>query len=450
MTASPSSHPLPTTEELRPLLQRTIEDALRAGATSAEAHLSASRGLSVSVRKGEVESVQFQRDRELVVTAYIGQRTGTATTTDLTEGAVREAVAAACAIARAAGEDPCAGLADAALMAREFPDLDLLHPWMLSADEAAELARECEAAAFAADRRVTQSEGAAVDTRQSVQVYGNTHGFFGGREATEHAVSCAAIAVEGDAMQVGHWYSAAHCADDLESMAAVGTRAGRRAAARLGARPLSTRSAPVLMPAEVARGLFGHFIGAISGGALYRRASFLLDRLGTPVFADCVNARQMPFIPRGAASTAFDNEGVATAERQLIDHGVLGGYLLSSYSARKLGMQSTGNSGGVFNLVVQPTFAGGLDALTREMGEGLIVTDLMGQGANLMTGDYSRGAAGFWVENGTIAYPVQEITIAGTLPDMFRGIRAIGDDVDIRGGVRCGSVLLDRMTIAGT
>jgi PmbA protein len=341
------------------------------------------------------------------------------------------------------------GLADAALMATEFPDLDLSHPWDLSAEHAIELARETEAAAFAVDPRVKQSEGAGVDTRHSLHLYANTHGFFGARESTDHSLACAAIAVQDEAMQLGHWYTSARRRTDLEAGPAVGRRAGERAAARLGARGLATCTAPVLFPAEVARGLFGHFIGAISGGALYRRASFLLDKLGEPVFADKVTARQRPFIPRAAGSTAYDQEGVATRERTLINAGRLGGWLLGSYSARKLGLATTGNAGGVFNLVVEPTFAGGLDALAREMGRGLIVTDLMGQGVNLVTGDYSRGAAGFWVENGAIAFPVEEVTIAGNLAAMFRGIQAIGSDVDLRGGVRTGSVLIEAMTVAG-
>lgn len=449
MTSPLPSSSLPTAAELQPRLAQVLELARRGGASAAEAYLGASRGLSVGVRMGEVESVQFQRDRDLSVTVYFGQRTGSASTTDLGEAALARTVEAACAIAKAGGEDPCMGLADAALMATEFPDLDLSHPWELSAEGAIELAREAEAAAFAADKRVTQSEGASVDTRQSLHLYANTHGFFGQRNATDHSLGVAAIAVQGEAMQLGHWYTSSRRAADLEPGAAVGHRAGERAAARLGARGIATRTAPVLFPAEVARGLFGHFIGAISGGALHRRASFLLNKLGEPVFAPRVNARQMPFIPRAAGSAAYDQEGVATRERQLIDHGVLGGYLLGSYSARKMGMTSTGNAGGVFNLVVESTYAGGLEALAREMGQGLIVTDLMGQGVNNVTGDYSRGASGFWVENGAIAYPVQEVTIAGNLAAMFRGIQAIGDDVDTRGGVRVGSVLIEAMTVAG-
>ena len=449
MTTNPPVQTLPNAAELQPRLQQALETARRAGASAAEASLGVSRGLSVAVRMGEVESVQFQRDRDLSVTVFFGQRTGSASTTDLSEAALARTVEAACAIAKAGGEDPCVGLADPTLMATEFPNLDLNHPWDLPAEDAIEIARQAEAAAFAADKRVTQSEGASVDTRQSLSLYANSHGFFASRLSTDHSLGCAAIAVEGEAMQLGHWYTSARHAADLEAGGAIGKRAGERAAARMGARSLSTRSAPVLFPAEVARGLFGHFLGAVSGGALYRRASFLLDKVGEPVFAEMVHARQMPLLPRAAGSSAYDHEGVATRERQLIDHGRLGGYLLGSYSARKLKLATTGNAGGVFNLVVDSTFAGGLEALAREMGQGLIVTELMGQGVNMVTGDYSRGASGFWVENGTIAFPVQEVTIAGNLAAMFRGIRAIGNDVDLRGGVRTGSVLVDAMTIAG-
>lgn len=449
MSSQPPAQNLPSVAELQPRLAQAMDLAKQAGATGAEGHLGASRGLSVNVRMGEVESVQFQRDRDLSITVYFGHRTGSASTTDLSDSALRRTVEAACAIARAGGDDPCMGLADAELMAKEFPDLDLSHPWDLTAEHAIELAREAEAAAFAVDARVKQSEGAGVDTRHSLHLYANTHGFFGARESTDHSLACAAIAVQDEAMQLGHWYTSSRRHTDLEAGPAVGRRAGERAAARLGARGIATCTVPVLFPAEVARGLFGHFIGAISGGALYRRASFLLDKLGEPVFAERVNARQLPFIPRAAGSTAYDQEGVATRERTLIDGGRLGGWLLGSYSARKLGLASTGNAGGVFNLVVDSTYAGGLDALAREMGKGLIVTDLMGQGVNLVTGDYSRGAAGFWVENGAIAYPVEEVTIAANLAAMFRGIQAIGNDVDLRGGVRTGSVLIEAMTVAG-
>lgn len=449
MTVAVSASNLPTAAELQPWLSRALEAACRAGATAAEANVGVSRGLTVSVRMGEVEKLEFQRDRDLSLTVYFGQRTGSASTGELTDAGLARAVEAACNIARASGEDPCVGLADPALMARRFPDLDLLHPWNLAPDTAVDLARACEAAAFAADRRVTQSEGATVDTRHSLSLYANTHGFLGVRHSSEHSLSCVAIAVDGEDMQNGYWYSVGRAENDLDSPQSVGERAGRRAAARLGAKGLTTRTAPVLFPAEVGRGLFGHFIGAISGGALYRRASFLLGKLDQPVFHERISAWQRPFIPRAAASSAYDQEGVATADRALIERGVLRGYLLGSYSARKLGLTTTGNAGGVYNLVVDSTHDGGFEQLLREMGTGLVVTDLMGQGVNQVTGDYSRGASGFWVENGVIAYPVQGITIAGRLPEMYQGIQAIGSDVDTRGVVRCGSVLIDRMTVAG-
>ncbi len=448
MTANPAAL-LPTAADLEPALLRALDTARSLGASGSEASLGVSRGLSVNVRMGEVDSVQFQRDRDLAVTVYFGQRTGSASTTDLSDAALRRTVEAACAIAKAGGEDPCVGLADSARMAREFPDLDLHHPWALTPEEAIEQATRCEAAAFAVDSRITQSEGAGVDTREALSLYANSQGFSAHRLSTDHSLSCAAIVVAGESMQLGHWYSVSRAADSLDTPESVGRTAGERAVARLGTRRLSTRRAPVLFPAEFARGLFGHFIGAISGGALYRRSSFLLDQLGQPIFADRVTARQQPFLKRAMASSAYDQEGVATTERTLIDGGILSGYLLGSYSARKLGMESTGNAGGVFNLVVDSTFDGSLQALIGEMGTGLVVTDLMGHGANLMTGDYSRGAAGFWVENGVIQYPVEEITIAANLRDIFRGIQAIGSDVDVRGGVRCGSVLIESMMIAG-
>ena len=449
MTASPPAQTLPAAADLEPRLALALDRARALGASAAEASLSASRGLSVAVRMGEVESLQFQRDRELSVSVYFGQRTGSASTSDLGDAALERTVAAACAIAQAGGEDPCVGLADPRRMATAFPDLDLHHPWAIAPEAAIDLAREAEAAAFAVDSRITQSEGASVDTRESLSVYANTHGFLARRRSTDHSLGCAAIAVAGEAMQLGHWYTSARASGDLEAAAAIGKRAGERAVARLGARSLATRSAPVIFPAELARGLFGHFTSAISGAALYRKASFLYGRLGEPVFAPIVRAAQRPHLLRGAGSTAYDGEGVATVDRQLIDDGRLGGYLLGSYSARKLGMESTGNAGGVFNLVVDPTTDKGLQELIRDMHEGLVITDLMGQGVNTVTGDYSRGAAGFWVERGEIAFPVDEITIAGNLKYIYAGIRAIGSDVDRRGGIRTGSVLVEAMTIAG-
>lgn len=442
----PSHDALPDRTALEESAARALTAARNAGADGAEVHVGAGRALTVSVRMGEVESVQFQRDRDLGLTVYVGQRSGSASTTDLSDAGIREAAEAAAAIARASGEDPCSGLPEADQLAREFPDLDLFYPWPMTAEDALELARSCEAAGLAVDTRIKGSEGASVDTRQNRGVLANSLGFSGYRESSEHSLGCAVIASDDAGMQQGYWYDSRRAPDDLMAAQDIGRRAGERAVAHLGAKKLTTRRVPVLFAAEVARSLFGSFCAAISGGALYRRSSFLLDQIGETIFAPAIQLRQRPFLQRAAASAAYDSEGVATCDRELVVDGVLQGYLLGSYSARKLGLRSTGNAGGVFNLVVDST-AGDFDALLREMGTGVLVTDLMGQGANLITGDYSRGAAGFWVENGVIVHPVQEITLAGTLPEMFRGIRAVGSDVDVRGGVRCGSVLIDALTV---
>jgi len=446
MTAQPPAM-LPSPSELADRVQQVLERARAFGATAAEASLSASRGFSLSVRKSEIESLEFQQDRDLGVTVYFGQRKGNASTGDFSDRGIAEAVRAACDIAQATGEDPCNGLADPERMAREFPELDLDHPWDLSPEQAIELAKSCEAAAFAADARISQSEGASVASHRGVSVYANSHGFIGHRHGSQHSISCAVVAGEDEEMQRDYWYSGARRPSDLLPAEAIGRRAGERAAARVGSRKLTTRQAPVLFPPELARGLWGHFIGAISGGSLYRKASFLLDKLGQPVFSPLVRLEQQPHLRRGSASAAWDSEGVATQPRVLVDDGVLQGWLLGSYSARKLGLQSTGNAGGVYNLIVRPgdkDFRG----LVREMHEGLIVTELLGHGVNGVTGDYSRGAAGFWVENGEIAYPVQELTIAGNLLEMYRDIAALGSDVDLLAGTRSGSVLLKKMTIA--
>ncbi len=439
---------LPATEELESRVALALEHAAATGATQAEASVGASRGLTVSVRKGEVESLEFQQDRDLGITVYIGQQKGNSSTGDLSDAGIRTAVEAALAIARATGADPCNGLADAALMAHEFPDLQLDHPWDLAAESAIDLARACEAAALAVDSRITGSEGASVNTHRGRSIYMNSHGFVGRRCSTHHSLSCAVIASDGKGMQRDYWYSSVRRPQDLMAVDALGAKAGQRALRRLGAQRLSTRSAPVLFPPELARGLWGHLVGAISGRALYRKASFLLDKLEQPVCAAGVTVEQRPFIPCGAGSAAFDSEGVATRERTLVEDGVLKGWLLGSYSARKLGLASTGNAGGVFNLLVSPG-SEDFDALVRRMGTGLIVTELLGHGVNLVTGDYSRGAAGLWVENGQIAYAVEELTIAANLADMFRNIVAVGADVDPFPNVRTGSVLIEGMTIAG-
>lgn len=443
---------LPDPVVLETFAARALEAAQRAGATQAEASVSNSRALSVSVRKGEVESVQFQKDRDLTLTVYFGHRMGSASTADLSDAGIAATVAAACDIARAVGEDECQSLADADRMAKMppggFPDLAQVHPWDVSPEAAADLACAAEAAAFAVDPRVTQSEGAGVETRGGATIYANTHGFVGLRSSTDHSLSCAVIAKAGDKMQNGHYYSSARARADLLAPEFVGAEAGRRAAARLGARPLSTRTASILLTPEVARGLIHQFLSAISGGALYRKSSFLLDKVNTAVFAPHINIHQRPHLAGAAASGWFDGEGVAVQERTLIDAGTLTGYLLGSYSARRLGLESTGNAGGAFNIVVEP---GATDhaALRRQMHTGLVVTGMMGKGANLLTGDYSRGAEGFWVENGEIVHPVEEVTIAGHLGEMFRSLVAVGSDVDARGLVRCGSLLLAPMTIAG-
>lgn len=439
---------LPEPGELQQFAQRVLDMARDLGASQAEASLSYSRGYSVSVRNGEVESLEFQRDRSLGVTVYLGHRRGNASTGDLSDAGLREAVDAATTIARVTEEDPCAGLADASRMASVFPDLQLDHPWALTPEQAIERARACEGAALAVDRRIEHSEGAAIATRRGVSVYANSHGFIGARSGTQHSLSCAVVAAANGQMQRDYWWDGGRNPAKFETPEAIGRRAGERTVARLGARTLSTRQIPVLFSPEVARGLFGHFVGAISGGALYRKASFLLDRMDQPVFSPMVRLSQQPYLPQAAASTAYDQEGVATVERELVGEGVLRGWLLGSYSARKLGLESTGNAGGVFNLVVQP---GELDqdGLLRQMGHGLLVTELMGQGANGVTGDYSRGAAGFLVENGRIGAPVEGVTVAGNLLQMYAGIQGLGCDVDARGGVRCGSVLIDHMTVAG-
>ena len=438
---------LPSVASLQPVLELALEAAKAAGATACSTGLAVSTALSVNVRKGEVETVEFQNDRDLGVTVYVGQRKGSASTADLSEAAVREAVTAAVAIAKVSGEDPYAGLADAERMATELPDLDTDHPWVLDTQSAIDQAVRCEAAAMA-DSRISNSDGASLDTRRGLSLYANSHGFNGWRRGTEHSMSCAVVAGTGEGMQRDYWYDAARRHEDLLSAEAIGSMAAARTVARLQPRGLGTQQVPVLFPAELARGLIGSCIGAISGGALYRKASFLLDKVGERVFADHINIAQRPRLPRAMGSASFDSEGVVTQDRELITGGVLQGYVLGSYAARRLGMASTGNAGGVFNLLVEPGELGKADLL-KQMGTGLLVTELMGQGANTLTGDYSRGGSGFWIENGEIAYPVQNITIAGNLLEMYRAIEAVGSDVDSRGNIRCGSLLIGKMTVSG-
>jgi PmbA protein len=427
-----------------------LEEARRQGASQCEADVSVSQGLSVSVRLREVDTIEYQRDRGLGVTVYFGKRKGSASTADLAAAAVRETVEKACAIARYTAEDPYAGLIEPEALARDIPDLDLDHAWDLTPERAIELARECEAAGLAVDARVANSEGASVNTQRHTGVYGNSLGFLAGYSSTSHSVSASLIDQDGDDMQRDYWYTVARAPQDLEDTVGIGRIAGERALARLGARRLTTRKAPVAFTPDLARGLFRSFIGAISGPSQYRKASFLLEAAGEQIFPEFLSMQERPHIKKGLASSPFDTEGAATHDRDLVQQGVLGGYVLGSYSARRLGLKSTGNAGGIHNLIISGAgTALSPEAFLKRLGTGLLVTELMGQGVNAVTGDYSRGASGFWVESGAIAYPVHEITIAGNLRPMFRDIIALGDDVDPRGGIRTGSVLIGEMTIAG-
>jgi len=448
--AASDAAPVPVDDlgRLEQIVDDVLGEATRLGASSAEAALSASAGLSVNVRMGDVETVEHVRDKGLGVTAYFGKRKGSASTTDFSTRALRETVKAACDIARFTAADDCAGLADAELMAEEIPDLELHHRWEIGPDRAIEIALEAETCARDHDPRITNSEGAGVDVHDGCTVYGNTHGFLGAYRGTRHGVSCVVIAQDEAGMQRDYWYSAARDPEALEDPASIGVHAAERAVARLGARRLASASVPAVFAAEVATSLFRHFVAAISGGSLYRRSSFLVDHLGKQVFPSDLRIHEQPHLPRAVGSAPFDGEGVANRARDVVSEGVLRGYVLSSYSARKLGMQTTGNAGGVHNLTVEPGELGLADLL-REMDRGVLITELMGMGINIVTGDYSRGAAGYWVEGGRISHPVEEFTVAGNLRDMFLGIRRVGADVDRRGNYRTGSVLLERVTLAG-
>jgi PmbA protein len=445
---SPADDSLQRLEQLADISQRLLERAKALGATQAEVSCSDERGLDVNVRLGEVETVESTRDRGIAVTVYFGQRKGSASTADLRESSLESTVAQACAIARHTEDDEAAGLAEAALMAREFPDLDSWHPWELSADAALDLALACEAAGREADSRISNSDGASAATAQSLSVYANSHGFIGRERSSHHSIGCALIAGQGDGMQRDGWYSSALAREDLDDAASIGRRAAERTVARLDPRSMTTAQMPVLYSPEVARSMIGHLLGAVSGGALYRRASFLLDSVGTRLFPDWFGIEELPLLRRGLRSAAFDGDGVATRNSALIRDGVLERYILGSYSARKLGLPTTANAGGVHNLKVTAN-AGDLVSIARQMGDGLLVTELMGQGVNSVTGDYSRGAGGFRVENGEITYPVDGITIAGNLKDMFASIEAVGTDIDTRSHVHTGSILVGRMTVAG-
>lgn len=438
-----------SSDQLREIANDVLCHARELGATACETDVSEGFGQTASVRKGEVDTIEYNRDKGVGVTIYLGQQRGHASTSDFTPAALRSTVEAALSIARFTASDPCAGLPEEHLLAKSFPDLDLHHPWSLSVEEAITMARDCEQAAYAVSPKISNSEGASVSTQQGQFISANSAGFIGGYASSRHGLSCSVIAAEGDEMQREYWYDSRRDASDLISAETIGQRAGERALARLGARQIDTCEVPVLFEAPLAVSLIGNFVHAVSGGALYRKSSFLLDSLGQQIFSPLVTLQERPHQPKTFGASPFDSEGVATHDRDVVVDGVLNGYFLSSYSARKLGMQTTGNAGGSHNLIVKPGDQD-LDGLIRSMNRGLLVTELLGHGVNYVNGDYSRGAAGFWVENGRIQYPVEEITIAGNLREMFRQIVAIGNDALPRGAKHCGSILIERMTVAGS
>jgi PmbA protein len=452
-------------DSLRNIAQDMLDYAKQRGASAASVEVSEGFGLGVTVRQGEVETIEYNRDKGLGITVYIGQQRGNASTSDFSPKAVRDSVDAALSIARYTAKDDCSGLPDADMLARDCPDMDLYHPWDLPVDAAIALAQQCEQAALEADKRISNSEGATINLHEAQFVSANSLGFMSGFPTSRHSLSCAVIAGADDAMERDYWYAVARDAQDLPSASQVGRIAAERTVRRLNARQLKTMQAPVLFEAPIASGLLGNFVSAVSGGSLYRKSTFLLDQLDQQIFSSHINISDIPDIRKGLASSPFDDEGVQTQHRVIVENGVLRGYFLGSYSARKLGMRTTGNAGGNHNLILKPSqespgklmgkltdeksdelnFAG----LLKSMSRGLLVTELLGQGVNQVTGDYSRGAAGFWVEHGEIQYPVHEITIAGNLKDMFRNIVAVGNDVMVQGSRQCGSILVENMTIAG-
>lgn len=442
-----------TADSLRNIAQSMLDYAKQRGATAASADVSVGFGQSVTVRHGEVETIEYNRDKGLSVTVYLGQQRGNASTSDFSPQAVRDTVDAALSIARYTAKDDCSGLPDADMLVRDFPDMDLYHPWDLPVDDAIALAKQCEQAALDADKRIRNSEGATVNLHEAQFITANSLGFIGGFPSSRHSLSCAVIAGEDDAMERDYWYAVARDAKDLMDAQQVGRIAAERTMRRLNARQIATMQVPVLFEAPIASGLLGSFVSAVSGGSLYRKSSFLLDRMDQQIFSPHINISDVPDIRKGLASSPFDDEGVRTQRRNIVENGVLRGYFLGSYSARKLGMRTTGNAGGNHNLILKSSGgqSGELDfnGLLKQMGRGLLVTELLGQGVNQVTGDYSRGAAGFWVEHGEIQYPVQEITIAGNLKDMYRNIVAVGNDVLVQGSKQCGSILVEGMTVAG-
>ena len=434
--------------ELEDIVSLLLREAREQGADQAEAAASHAIGLSATARLGSVESLEYTNDRGVGVTVYKSQKKGSASTSDFSPAALREAVIKACSFANHTAADEYSGLADEEMMAHDFPELELVHEWGLQSDEAIRIAIECEDAARGFDSRITNSEGASVTSSSSVSVYGNSHGFLAGYPKTSHSISCVVVGESNGDMERDYWYSSARDAMDLETPEEIGKTAARRTVQRLGSRKIKTGKTPVLFAPEVARGFIGHAISAVSGGAQYRKSTFLLDAVGEKIFPEFVQIQERPHIPKGMSSTPFDAEGVATRDRDLVVDGVLQGYILGSYSARRLGLQTTANAGGAHNLLV-PGGSEDMQSLIRSFDRGILVHELIGQGVNAVTGDYSRGAVGYWIEQGEICYPVNEITIAGNLRDLYHQITAIGNDQDLRSGIRCGSLLVDAMTIAG-
>ncbi len=435
--------------DLAEVAEIALARAAKLGASMAEAAVSQDQGMSVTVRNGEVETVEHNRDKGLAVTVYFGHRSGSADTTDFSESAIHQSVASACNIAKYTEQDPCNGLADRNLLATDFPDLDLFHPWTLGMDEAIEIATQCEHAALGFDTRISNTEGATLSSHHGVGLYATSSNFRGLARGSRHSIDCSVIAGHGDSMQRDYWYDSARDAASLQESRGVGEEAARRTLRRMDARKARTGEYPVIFEPSVAGSLLGHLAGAVSGSSLYRKASFLLDKVDEQIFPDSIRIHEQPHLPKSPGGANFDSEGVATKARDLVTDGVLQGYILSCYSARKLETHTTGNAGGIRNLEIQPTTDADLQAMIKEMGRGLVVSELIGFGVNTVTGDYSRGAFGFWVENGEIQYPVQEFTIAGNLAQMFQDITTVGADTDLRRNIRSGSILLEKMTIAG-
>ncbi len=434
--------------DLEDLIQLVLDEARKQGADQAEVAASHDYGLSATARLGDVENLEYTNDRSVGVTVYHGSKKGSASTSDFSVNALRETVTRASAFAKYTAADKCAGLVDADLMASDIPNLELSHAWQIDADAAIKIALSCEDSARNYDKRISNSEGATVATSSGARAYGNTHGFIGSFPRTSHSISCSVVGESNGEMERDYHYSAARDASELETPEQIGEKAAKRTVGRLGSCKIKTTKAPVLYAPEIARGFIGHVIGAIAGVSQYRRSSFLLGAAGKKIFPDFLQIQERPHIPKAMASRAYDADGVATSDRDIVINGVLQGYVLGSYSARRLGLETTANAGGAHNLIV-PGNAGDMESIIKSMQSGLLVRELIGQGINPVTGDYSRGVVGYWIENGEIAYPVHEVTIAGNLRELYPRIIAIGDDQDVRGGIRCGSLLVDEMTIAG-